>query len=469
MTAPSQQVVPLEQRFDRDTQSYAFVIPRLPPVTGVGGIRAIDCANCHRDIYNEWRASTHATALRDIQFQAELAKEESPKWICLNCHIPLQNQRDSIVTGLLNNDILQPVKMANPGFDYSLQQEAITCATCHVRTDSAGNSYIIGAIGSPFAPHPVKKDQAFLRNICLRCHNPQGEGLTRNLICWFETKKETEEAQAVLEKKFGGKRDCTDCHMPAKERHITIYDNLPKRHSHQHHWTGSGIPKWYEGYDSLLARGYVPGLDTRVGALRVGKPALRSDSMPGLDTTRAGDITGARPGSTMTVEIELTNARAGHYLPTADPERFLLVVAEITDNTGRSVKRHTHRIGQTWEWNPARKIGDNRLAQGETYVWEPVFQLPAHLPELKLVVTVLHVRLSTHNAAFMKKTKNINESLFENGQHYVQNIEDYYPFASFLFKEEIIWPSGERKLWTLKELIELSKKEKGMPPEKRGY
>ncbi len=438
--------VKLSDRFNPDTQSYAFVIPNLEAVEAVGGVKAKDCGKCHKTIYAEWKASTHATALRDIQFQAEIAKGDSPKWICLNCHTPVQNQRPYFVTHLQDNDILQPVKIPNPKFDPEMQQEAITCAACHVRRDKNGKSYIIGPNGSPYAPHPLKKDPQFLRNICLRCHDPRGAGLTQNLICWFQTKRELQEGQTALRETFGQKSDCVACHMPEKVRHIADdYTKIPKRTGHKHHWVGGGVPKWYEAYDALLKRGYVPGLSIRVG-----------------------ELTGLANGEA-SLKIVLKNERAGHYLPTADPERFIFAVAALIDAERNSIDQKTLRIGQTWKWNPARKIGDNRLKQGEEYPWEVHFQLPEKRKGLKLAISVFHVKLGKENAKYMKKTKGIDENLFKNGTHFVENIEDYYPFASYIFKEEIDLKSKKRRKYSPEELIELSKMEKGKPINERVY
>ncbi|NIT57461.1 MAG: cytochrome C554 and C-prime, partial [Aliifodinibius sp.] len=96
----------------------------------------------------EWKNSTHAMALRDIQFQSELTKEDSPKWLCLNCHIPVQNLRESVITHLSDNDIFAPIKTANPNYDPELQQEGVTCISCHVRSDKkTAKSAIIGPNG----------------------------------------------------------------------------------------------------------------------------------------------------------------------------------------------------------------------------------------------------------------------------------------------------------------------------------
>jgi hypothetical protein len=65
--------------------------------------------------------------------------------------------------------------------------------------------------------------------------------------------------------------------------------------------------------------------------------------------------------------VRATNARAGHRLPTGDPERFVWIEVQAYDAAGAPVgPPFTHRVGQRWEWWPiARKLDDNRLAPGE--------------------------------------------------------------------------------------------------------
>jgi hypothetical protein len=439
---------PLTERFDPDSQAYAFTIPNLPPVPGIVGNTAADCGTCHKTIYREWQQSTHASSLRDIQFQSELTKEDSPQWICLNCHIPVQNQRRFIVTHLLENDIFQPVQTPNPQFDKAMQQEGISCATCHIRADeTAGESYIIGPNGSQNSPHPVKQNREFLHQICERCHNPQGEGLTPNLICWFYTTSELAEARLDLQKVSGEAKNCVSCHMPETQRLIAEdFTALPSQAVNQHHWVGSGIPKWFEGYDQLLARGYQSGLEVKVGQARI-HPAT-------------GNVA---------VEIQLTNARSGHYLPTGDPERFILAIAALEDAAGKILSKQTLRIGQEWLWNPARKVGDNRLKHGETRAWEVTLPAPKKAPGLKLVITVLHVRLNSETAKYITAAAGVNEDFLENGQHLVNQAIDYYPFASFIYKEEIVLKSGKRYVYSPQELIEFSKAEKGKSLSQRQY
>jgi nitrate reductase cytochrome c-type subunit len=441
-------LVPLADRFDPAVQNYAFVLPNLEPVDGVGGVKASDCGQCHQSVYQEWSRTTHASALRDIQYQSELTKAESPKWICLNCHIPVQNQRKTIVTHLEDGDLLRPVGRTNPDFDREMQQEGVTCAACHVRRDPAsGQSYVVGPNGSLNAPHPVKQDGQFLRNVCQRCHNPQGEGLTRNLVCWFETLDEAQEGQPALMETFGKASDCVDCHMPTTNRHVAdTFSDLPTKTTRQHQWVGGGVPKWYDGYDTLLERGYETGLGVQVGIL----------------TTLQG-------GAEAQVDIELSNRSAGHFLPTADPERFILVVAALEDREGEALDTKTNRIGQTWEWNPARKVGDNRLRQGESRTWTVPFTLPDRTDGLRLVVTAYHVRLSSNNAQYVMAADSVDESLLENGQYLVAHAVDHYPFASFIFREEVALGTSQRRRYTPAELVELSKLEQGKPLGARAY
>ncbi len=445
--APAE-ATPLDEFFDPNTQAYAFTIPNLEPVDGVGGVAAKDCGTCHKSIYQEWSNTTHASALRDIQFQSEITKPESPKWLCLNCHIPDQNQRQNIVTHLEGGDILRPATIPNPLFDKAMQQEGVTCASCHVRSDvDTGKSYIVGKRGSAYAPHPVKKDPVFLQNICSRCHNPVGTSLSPNLVCWFNTEEELEAGQQALINKYGSEQSCVDCHMPTTERHLADdFSHLPRRTSRQHHWIGGGIPKWYSHYDTLLERGFSPGLKVEV------------EEIP--------EIT---PDDTLQMVVTLTNEKAGHHLPTGDPERFILAVASLSDHSGTVVDQKKVKIGQTWEWNPARKVADNRLQQGESLQWPIAFSLPDNLNGLHLVLTVYHVRLSSTNAQYILEATNVDERLLQDGAQLVANVAEEYPFATFLYRETITLSTGERYTASPAELIALSKSEQDKDLSSRNF
>lgn len=421
----SDSIVPLERFFDRDTQPYAFVLPSLKPLEGVGGVTAQNCSQCHTQYYREWSQTTHAHALSDLQFQAELAKPGSPQWLCLNCHIPNQDQREHRVVGLDSGDVLKPILEPNPKFNKAFQQEAISCATCHLRANEEGETEVIGAIGSKLAPHPIRKDPQALRQTCLRCHDPKGEAITPNLMCWFQTQAELRANPEVKD------QDCVSCHMPTEMG--SLVPGMPKRLRHQHHWVGGGISKTMKGLDSTLARGYHSGL--------ILQPQMKSGVL----------------------ELELKNT-AGHALPSADPERYyrIDVLVKLKDQI---VLDTNYRFGQTWEWSPARKIADNRLMGAESRrVRFPLEDLlgaywsSEQRKQLKIEVIASHHRLSLENLEHMKKAP-VNESLSPGVTERLAQMEVLYPRFRMTHKFEMNWISGDWVLekWTPEQLLKLTK------------
>ena len=418
----------LEEAFDRALQPWAFVLPHMPVPANLVGIRAKDCGVCHTKIYAEWKASTHAHALSDLQFQAELAKADSPKWLCLNCHIPLEDQRETSTLGLKKGNILRPITWPNPNFSPALRSEAITCATCHLRVGKDGKSYIQGPRGSKLSPHPVRKDPERLRAVCLRCHDPQGDRVTPNLLCWFTTRKELEDG--------GGEgTSCADCHMPTtKRRLMESHPDLPVREVHRHTWPGAGIPKEFALVGKVLGSGWKSGLNIRVQRSKMG------------------------------IEVSLRNARAGHAVPTGDPERFVLVRLRSYDLQGGLLREVKKRIGQTWKWSPAKKIGDNRIGPGETRKLS--FDAPA---ASRTVLEVLNVRLSWQSVKSMVQSKGLNEDLLPGANQKIRQLPRVYPYALYVYRQVWEQDSSKGKVASPEVLIELSKKEREIPPEKRGY
>ncbi len=437
---PAEKVKPLSEHFTAD-QTFAFVLPQLKPVQGVGGVRASQCAVCHKEIHEEWSQSTHAWALRDLQFQAEIFKPSSPRWLCLNCHIPVQNQRRTIVRGLKSGDVLRPATAPNPGFDPEMQKEAITCAVCHVRPGPGGASQIIGPRGNPKAPHPVKAEPATLHDICYRCHDPRGERITPLLVCWFETRKELEQGP------MGGDATCADCHMPTKKRRLAapLFTRFPERDSPRHTWEGGGVPKHFGGFAGQAARGYEAGLSSEL-----------------LEVTR-DDKTGA-----VSLTVELSNT-AAHKLTTGDPERHLLLVARALDADGEELARQTHRIGQTWKWRPeAKKVGDNRLGVEEERKWSATLEPRAGSAAARLSLAIYHVRLTGKSATHMMKTK-VQETYVEGLEAKVKQLPRLYPMARYLHHEVVELASGKRTRASEAELVRLSAAEAQRPLDTRDY
>ncbi len=360
------------------SKSWEFAIPHQEIPEGLTAMNAAYCATCHRDHYEEWKLSTHAHAWTDLQFQAEIKKESSP-FMCINCHIPLQNQQEYIVTGLVDGDIYQPVKEENPHFDYELQQEGITCASCHVR-DGA----IIGSIGSDKAPHKVIKDPAFLsETLCIGCHNASAE-LTTTLVCTFETGDEWKAGP------YFEKENCISCHMEEVERPLVA--GYEPRVSHRHFFAGSGIPKFDTVVTKMLS-GYAY------------YPQAPKDTYQLTDS--------------IAYQLNIKNEYAGHRVPTGDPERYFLINFALINEVGDTLAAQTGRIGEKWEWYPvAKKISDNNLYPNEERPFKFRYQ-PTKKEKLRLDVKVTKHRLDEKSADYNK--------LGSNYPLFIEVYEESYP------------------------------------------
>lgn len=342
------------------TKHWEKVIPHQQIPEGLVSLKAEDCGICHREIYEEWKQSTHALAFKDLQFQAEWKKDDI--YTCLNCHAPLQNQHEFIITGLIDGDYHHPVKKENPNFDVALQMEGITCASCHVR-----NGEIIGTIGSNNAPHPVIKDPSFLsESLCISCHNVVDE-LNPVLVCTFETGEEWKNYSAV---KAGN--NCLTCHMPKIMRPIAT--GFEKRLSHSHFFPGSGIPKFHN---------------------------IKTQGLNGLEFTPDTIKEEYAPGNWLNYTLKGRNSFAGHNVPTGDPERFFLIRFQIMDADSNILDSKQYRIGEEWQWYPeAKKLSDNNMRPLE----ERDFKFSYRLPDqegLLLNVKVTKHRITEKNAELL--------------------------------------------------------------------
>ncbi len=312
-------------------------IPNQKIPEGLTSLSSKECGLCHKDHYEEWNTSTHSMAWKDLQFQAEIAKESSP-YMCINCHIPLANQQEYLITGLEDGDIYKPIKEKNPLFDPELQQEGINCASCHVR-----NGAILSVTVSNRAPHKsVQDDNHLTEQLCINCHNAVAV-VTPELVCTFETGDEWKAGP------FAETKNCKTCHMPSIDR--SIVEGFPKRKSRMHYFMGSGIPK----------------LDS-----------LKPERLDGLHYEFTGIKMSYRAMDSVVIKTNVINKFAGHNVPTGDPERFIITKLSVFNTAnGALVAVDSFRIGEHWEWYPvAKKIADNNLTPGESRSYSITALLP---------------------------------------------------------------------------------------------
>jgi nitrate/TMAO reductase-like tetraheme cytochrome c subunit len=343
------------------TNKWEVAVPQQEIPEGLISLSSKECGSCHESHYDEWQNSTHAMAWKDPQFQAEMAKESSP-YMCINCHIPLQNQQEYVVTGLIDNDVYQPVSHKNPLFDQELQQEGINCAACHVR-DGA----VIGTTVSNMAPHKSIANKEFLsEQLCISCHNVVAE-ITAELVCSFETGDEWA-AGPYFESK-----NCISCHMPQINRPITK-DSIAKPGT-MHYFMGSGIAK----HDTLNV-----------------------ERLDGLEFSFMGIMPDYNVDDSIALGVVVTNKFAGHKVPTGDPERFILTILSIHElSTNAMVSQDTFRIGEEWIWYPeAKKITDNNLLPDESREYFISSKLPRG--NYEFVLTSFKYRTTTALARYNK-------------------------------------------------------------------
>lgn len=382
------------------------------------GLSAQDCARCHADHVADWKLSTHAHALQDLQFQAELAKASSPKWLCLNCHTPLGNQREELVRYLNKGNILEPIGEANAHFDAKLKQESVTCGVCHFRQNETGDTLIIAAKQNPSAPHPIFADPVGLRSRCLDCHNVS-ETVNAQLVCSFQTGDEL--AAGYL----AGKQDCAGCHMRSVSENNAVA-------RHRHSFIGGGVAKNYDLLIQQNKAGYVSALQFSLQ-----------------------DVKKASGG--LTANLAVINSGTGHRVPTGDPERFIELRLSALDRRGKTLAEKVERIGQTWQWSPvARKVADNRLLPGEKR--EIPFALNAAAETDSIVLAVRHIRLTAENAQYMKQDAAHAEKPYAQK---IAQIESHYPFSRVIYRETLKLSSGVRTIASAAELERLSAAQQG--------
>ncbi|MEL6346539.1 MAG: multiheme c-type cytochrome [Myxococcota bacterium] len=348
--------------------------PYTPTPAGLTDLRAETCGSCHQEIYAEWTVSTHAHAWEgDPQFQAELHKSTQPDsdvgWMCVNCHTPLENQLPKLVGRLEGGARNQPVYVDNPNFDRALQLEAITCAGCHVR-----DGVILGPWGDSAAPHPVKKSERLLSaDACTQCHQANAHFPELTLACMFNTGEEWANSPAAAE----GQR-CQSCHMPEVERPVVPWGQ--PRQTRRHWFGGSLIPK---------------------------TPADAADLKPledvypeGMSVSWAQLPDALTAGAQASVSVRYINDAAGHWLPSGDPERFILVTLRARDAQGAVLAEAEAKIGKVVEWYPEIRVqSDNRLKPGEARELSLAFT-PTNAGPVQIEVEASKWRITEENLAY---------------------------------------------------------------------
>jgi hypothetical protein len=133
------------------------------------------------------------------------------------------------------------------------------------------------------------------------------------------------------------------------------------------------------------------------------KDKIVEDYISGLDiNVQLSPINSVWGGSSY-ITVSLTNQRAGHYIPTGDPEHFILLQIRLMTEDNKVLRDTSFTIAQKWEWWPkAIKLSDNRLKALETgnyYLAVEVLEPPK---QLFYEVTITMNRMTTKIAKYAK-------------------------------------------------------------------
>ena len=356
-----------------------------PIPEGLGDLRASTCGACHQQIYQEWAVSTHRRAwLDDAQFQEELAKsrgKHDPKsgdvgWLCVNCHTPNIQQLPKLVVGLEDNNINKPIYEDNPTFDKEMQLDAITCATCHVK-----DGVVYGPYGDTNAPHATARGEFLLtEQVCTSCHQAEARYPVQNLGCFFST---GEEWRASPYAERG--ETCQSCHMPHVDRKVAEAFDGPIRRTRRHWFGGSLIPKKPEFASELEPLKKVYGSGVTFDVALAEKP-MKTRQPPEIENAPKVFECDIDTAECVTLRVDVTNSRAGHMMPSGDPERHIEVEVIARNNDGEVIAKGYDLIGSRYKWWPKIELlEDTRIPPMKTRSLH--LSVPESAGELTIEVT----------------------------------------------------------------------------------
>jgi nitrate/TMAO reductase-like tetraheme cytochrome c subunit len=321
----------------------------------VAGVSAADlqpmssaefCGRCHRAIFEAWKSSAHARAMESPLFQDVLVMAEGDfgaevDKTCLSCHSPI-----AVETG----DLALKKKVS---------WEGVTCDYCHSirdvsfagRNPKAKVEFTLVKSGplkdAPSMAHGTVYSPVHVTSeICAPCHeykNALGFPVLSTYSEWKNSKYANEGKQ------------CQSCHMYSVAGDV---------------------------------------VDPRI--LRTSTAKVNLHEMPGshsiaqLTSTVKAQMAAVREGGNLKVTIDVSNEKAGHYVPTGSPLRQIVLELKadtyggqhfreerayrrtVVDQHGTPIMREHFAFVKA-----AKTISDTRLAPGEKRTETFSFPVPA--------------------------------------------------------------------------------------------
>lgn len=163
--------------------SAIFFAP-APPAEPVIWESSQQCAECHAQVYEEWKPSWHAQAFTDADVRAQT--NDFANKDCIDCHAP----QPVLSTALGDRVLPRTTRMI----------EGVDCIACHLTADGrvAGTVDNLSAACRPVATRDLLKPE-----YCAGCHNQHGT------VDQWRASRFAEPGDGYM--------DCVACHMPYRE------------------------------------------------------------------------------------------------------------------------------------------------------------------------------------------------------------------------------------------------------------
>ncbi|MBI5442252.1 MAG: hypothetical protein HY900_13705 [Deltaproteobacteria bacterium] len=303
------------------------------------------CGRCHVDIYGLWKESMHSKALSDPAFRATfmdptIQKDARLKQRCLQCHAPAHYYNPKV------------------SLDSEVASEGVTCDFCHsiqeLNAQNPAKPFSVawgnvkrGPFKDAISPAHETRHSALFESadLCGSCHemtNAKGLPIITTYSEWKETKN-------------AGGSTCQECHMPLGAG-VSVFNDVQKtiRRINLHTFPGG------HSRAQLLE-----ALDIKI-----------------LDATRNY--------GKMTVKLGLTNAGAGHYIPTGNPLRKVTVDFSVYSSTNKRIHHEQVELSRKFTDGAGKPLRtdldiltkatavaeDSRIAPGETRTLTFEFMAP---------------------------------------------------------------------------------------------
>ncbi|MHB8792145.1 MAG: multiheme c-type cytochrome [Thermoleophilia bacterium] len=284
------------------------------------------CGNCHTEIYAQWQGSMHSNAFQD-KFYLKMHEEASKDTdgavdaFCTGCHTPIGTYSGEVppTSGAQINEI---------------SKKGVQCDFCHTVTKA----------DFTFAPSKIKQGP-FTDSISTFHDTAYSELLTKSEFCGMCHDVTHPDNKLPLEATYSEWKaspyaaqgiQCQDCHMTpgpgvTKPNPGTAALGGPARpHIFTHQFVGGNATSLASPEHQKLATAQLQA----AASLSITPPAS------------------VAPGSSMELQVTVTNKGAGHYLPTGLTEvREMWLDVTVTDANGKTIYR-SGEIGEDGAVDP---------------------------------------------------------------------------------------------------------------------